>query len=214
MYWTGNDDSRYFRTAIYDNSTATAESAPTITKGQVTGIIAETYSDAKDILWGTNGDFMYKATSTEAVKMHFSHALAKVKVTLATSAATDADYVDLSNVDHISITNVKTTGGIMGLHTGDITSSDALSELKISAANTEYLVLPQSIGSTAVLVVTMKDGTTYSTNMNTGLSATSWVRGTSYTYTITIKKSAVTFSAQIKDWITSESSGVANMDWD
>jgi hypothetical protein len=214
MYWAGNDDSRYFRTSIYSSSTATAEAAPAITEGKVSGIIAETYADNKDLLWGTNGDFTYKATSTEAVKMHFSHALAKIKVTLETSQATDVDYVDLTNVDHIAITNVQTTGGVMSLHTGAITSAEPLAALTLAAANTEYLVLPQSIGATSVLVVTMKDGTTFSTNMNTGLSATSWLRGTQYTYTVTIKKTAVTFSAQIQNWSTSSSSGTANMDWD
>jgi hypothetical protein len=215
MYWNGNDDSRYFRTAIYSSSTKTAEAAPSIENGEVKNIIAEAYSAGKDILWGTNGDTKYNATSTEAVKMHFSHALAKVTVALATSASTDADYVDLSNVDHITITGVQTTGGVLSLHTGAITSTDATADLAISGANKEYLVLPQAtISSTSKLVVTMKDGTTYSVNMNTGLRATTWVKGTSYTYTVTMKKSAVTFSAQVKDWDTFTGSGAANMDWD
>lgn len=214
MYWAGNTDSRYFRTAIYNSSTESTVAPVTITDGQATGILSEVYSDAKDILWGTSGSTIYNPT-TAAVKMNFYHALAKVKVVLATSAATDADYVDLTKVDHISISDVH-TGGVLSLHNGTVAPTATVGTLTISGANTDYLVIPQTIGDTSKLIVTMKDGTTYSVNMNsdTGLKATAWTGGTYYTYTVTIKKSAVTFSAQVKAWDTATGSGNATMDWD
>jgi hypothetical protein len=215
MYWAGNTDSRYFRTAIYNSSTENTVAPVTITNGQATGILSEVYSEAKDILWGTSGSTIYNPT-TAAVKMNFYHALAKVKVVLATSAATDADYVDLTKVDHISISDVQTTGGVLSLHNGTVASTDAVGTLTISGANTDYLVIPQTIGDKSKLIVTMTDGTTYSVYMNsdTGLKAKAWAGGTYYTYTVTIKKSAVTFSAQVKAWDTATGSGNATMDWD
>ena len=81
-------------------------------------------------------------------------------------------------------------------------------------------MVPQTIDDTSILTVTLKDGTTYKLQLNTcvqdgtNTSITKWLRGMHYTYTITLKKEAISFRVLIKNWDEKTGNGNANLDWD
>ena len=80
-------------------------------------------------------------------------------------------------------------------------------------------MVPQNIADASRLVITLKDGTTYSVQLNLcedkdDAGITTWERGKSYTYTITLKKEEIQFRALVKDWIEETGSGNATLDWD
>lgn len=147
----------------------------------------------------------------------------------------------------VQITNMA-TGGTIDLHTGNITPS-AVSEkmlgdgtgynpYKLNGTNNTittdllngYVVTPQIIADDAMLIVTLADGTTYKTQLNTcTVTATAdatatlhpvdaviskWNRGVSYTYTISLSKEKITFRALIEKWDEVEGGGKATLEWD
>lgn len=171
-------------------------------------------------------------------------------------AVDDARYSDYSNPLNprinlagakVQITNMA-TGGTIDLHTGNITPA-ALSEkmlgdgtgynpYKLNGTNNTlttdclngYVVTPQDIADNVMLVITLADGTTYKTQLNTcKVTATAtntatlhpvdavisrWNRGVSYTYTISLSKEKITFRALIEGWNEVEGGGKATLDWD
>lgn len=147
----------------------------------------------------------------------------------------------------VQITNMA-TGGTIDLHTGNITpkavsekmlgESTGYNPYKLNGTNNTlttdwlngYVVTPQNIADNAMLVITLADGTTYKTQLNTcKVTATAagtatmhpidavinrWNRGVSYTYTITLSKEKITFRALIENWNEVEGSGKATLEWD
>lgn len=147
----------------------------------------------------------------------------------------------------VQITNMA-TGGTIDLHTGNITP-DAVSDkmlgdgtgynpYKLNGTDNTlttdwlngYVVTPQTIADKAMLVITLADGTTYKTQLNTcKVTATvtntatlhpvdavisRWNRGVSYTYTISLSKEKITFRALIENWDPVEGGGKATLEWD
>ena len=230
MYWESDLDNRFFRAAIYASANETTASDAVVATGAVTGISAVKGEDSKDLLWGTSGALMYKPTIAD-VKMTFTHALTKITVKLNTTSGADA--VDLTKVQSVTVQGTKSSGGIMNLHDGAISLAEgtSASDLSLSVSDetptatsnnrAAYLVIPQSIPSDAKIVVTMTDGSTYSANLenmhkNGGINQTTavWEATHAYIYTLTLKKSAVSFTATLIDWVVTSGSGSANMDWD
>lgn len=212
IYWAGQTDLSYFR-ALSPSGTTTA-----MTQGE-------------DILWGTSGN---EAVSprTGDVPLEFEHAMTKITIQLETSS--DAAKVDFDGVT-IDLCNLATEGTI-DIATGNITPS-ATVEATYTAHHTatstpQYSLtpiegkcfIPQNITNEARLKLTLKDGTTYSLQLNTCVDSkstdfpqptiTTWERGRHYTYTVHVEKEAITFRAMIKAWIESSGSGNATLDWD
>ena len=89
--------------------------------------------------------------------------------------------------------------------------------------NTEYIVIPQKLEGKK-LTITLNDAnadekkTTYSILLTDckvdGNTISSWQRGNSYVYTITLAKEAIQFRALIKEWNEKKGSGDASLDWD
>lgn len=147
----------------------------------------------------------------------------------------------------VQITNMA-TGGTIDLHSGDITPNDVSEKMlgdgtgynpyKLNGTdNTQttdwlngYVVTPQVIADDVMLVITLADGTTYKTQLNTcKVTATAtgtatlhpvdavisrWNRGVSYTYTISLSKEKITFRALIENWDEVEGGGKATLEWD
>lgn len=164
--------------------------------------------------------------------------------------------INLSNAT-IQLTNLA-TGGTITLHDGSITPADITDGQKTFTEDTEaspkrmgfyaakennattaysadltvkdYPVIPQTIADDVMLVITLADGTTYKTQLNTcKVTATAtgtasihpvdafinrWNRGVSYTYTITLSKEKITFRALIENWDPVEGGGKATLEWD
>lgn len=150
------------------------------------------------------------------------------------------------------------TGGTLNLHDGSITPAEHTSGNKLFSEDTasdpkrmgyyaafengsatsydteltlcDYSVIPQTIGDGAMVIVTLADGTTYKTQLNTcTVTATAsgtaimhpvdavinqWNRGVSYTYTILLSKEKITFRALIENWDKVEGGGKATLEWD
>ena len=138
----------------------------------------------------------------------------------------------------IQITNLSTQGTVT-VENGNVTASSSVADkvfgndigynpYKLNGVENsetsellhEYIMVPQIITDYAVLTVTLADGTTYKLQLNTcvqdGTTApiTAWLRGMHYTYTITLKKEAISFRVMIKNWDEKKGSGNANLDWD
>lgn len=145
--------------------------------------------------------------------------------------------IDLSDAT-IQLTNLSTRGTV-NVEDGEVTASTPVvgnvfgdgkgynPSLLNGTPNTltnnllkDYIMVPQTIDDTSILTVTLKDGTTYKLQLNTCVqdgtttSITAWLRGMHYTYTITLKKEAISFRVMIKNWDEKKGSGNANLDWD
>ena len=99
---------------------------------------------------------------------------------------------------------------------------------KTSNVLDEYIVTPQTIGEKAMIIITLKDGTIYkakladcivtitsdATNHAKDSKIDKWLRGKSYTYTISLSKDKITFRALVENWDKVEGGGKATLEWD
>ena len=149
---------------------------------------------------------------TGQVPLTFKHAMSNIVVTLTTS--TDAAAVDLTDAT-VTMTNLKNEGEV-SLATGVITAGTTQANILVDG---ETIMVPQNIADASRLVITLKDGTTYSVQLNlcedeNQQVITNWLGGNKYTYTITLKKEEIQFRALVKDWKEESGSGNATLDWD
>lgn len=198
IYWAGQGDASYFRAVSpkdRDN---------------------ETLNQGVDLLWGTSGDAAI-TPRTGDVKLDFEHLMSKLCIKLETT--TGDDKVDLTDAT-IKITNMATTATysiVDGTVTADSPAETMLSDKSSGFTET---VIPQTIGNDARVIITLKDGTTYSLQLNgcvaTGTTnpVSEWLKGKNYTYTIKLTKQEITFSAVVKQWVDATASGSATLDWD
>ena len=198
IYWAGQGDASYFRAL---------SPAGASTSGLTQGT---------DLMWGTSGaDAVTPRTGD--VPLTFQHLMSKLCINLQTVTGDAA--VDLTDAT-IKITNLANTGSysIVNATVSAGTKADVMLEGKPSGFN--EFVVPQAIGDDARLIVTLKDGTTYSLQLNqcvkngTTTPVTAWAKGEFYTYTIKLTKQEITFSAVVKDWEPATGSGNATLDWD
>lgn len=198
IYWAGQGDSSYFR-ALSPKGASTS----TLTQGI-------------DLLWGTSGDDVI-TPRTGDVELKFCHLMSKLCINLETSD--DASQVDLTDAK-IKITNLARTG-TYNIVDGSMSNDDAEDVMisdKLSGFN--EAVIPQNIADDARLIITLKDGTTYSLQLNncletgTDTAVNEWLSGKFYTYNIYLVKERITFRAKVKEWDDVEGSGNANLEWD
>lgn len=240
LYWQSAKDNSYFR-ALATMTTTTTATETTTTIAAIPDVAAtdKNVSQGTDFLWGTTdkhtgtytggskeyaeGDAINPRTGD--VPLIIKHAMSKVVVELSTS--TDASAVVLTDAT-VTLTNLATAGTI-SLETGNVTASSSKDAIAVNAAEkaldatTSYsnlIMVPQSIGDTSRLIVTLKDGTTYSLQLNTckadanSPAITTWAGGSKYTYNITLKKQEISFRVLVQDWDKKEGSGNASLDWD
>lgn len=196
------------------------------------------------------------APRTGDVPLTFYHAMSKITFNLQDAAGANDPQdskLDLSRAT-IQLTNLA-TGGTIDLNEGFITSENldkivsgqkAFSEdngavpkrMGYYAANDatvnnpsltlkDYYFTPQAITDDVMLIITLANGTTYKTQLNTCRSqngvdgsgnnvytpVTEWKRNTNYVYTITLAKDTIEFRAEIKEWDEVEASGTITPEW-
>lgn len=221
IYWAGQGDASYFR----------ALSPAGTTTGMAQG---------NDVLWGyACDDEADKAlVGTEAEKtisprtgdvpLHYEHAMSKVTFRLGT-AAEDAAKVDLDGAT-LRLTHLAITGTLnmdKGTIAPDATTDNAYkvthtatgSALHTLTITNGEIFIPQTISDDARLILTLKDGTTYSLQLNlckdnSKNTIGAWAQGKHYIYDITVAKEAITFRAVVKNWVEAKGNGNANLDWD
>lgn len=219
IYWAGQGDASYFR-ALSPSGAGTA------------------MEQGRDVLWGyaSDTDKSKIGTANEEritprtgdVPLQFEHPMIKVTIKLST-AADAAAKVDFDGAT-LALTWLSTTGTLSKLD-GSITPStltkaayttthtatgSALHTLTITNGE---IFIPQTISDDARLILTLKDGTTYSLQLNLCKDNSknpigTWVSGKHYIYDITVAKEAITFRAVVKNWVEAKGNGNANLDWD
>ena len=217
IYWPNGSTNYYFRALTQKTSSNTLAAVTTTEVNQGT-----------DLLWATTA--AHQGTEADGTTAHnyaegdainprtgqvpltFKHVMSNIVVTLTTS--TDAAAVDLTDAT-VTMTNLKNEGEV-SLATGVITAGTTQTNILVDG---ETIMVPQNIADASRLVITLKDGTTYSVQLNLcedkdDAGITTWERGKSYTYTITLKKEEIQFRALVKDWIEETGSGNATLDWD
>ena len=223
IYWQGEGKGLYFRgLAKYENNLITSVAGST------------SANQGTDLLWATTpqhtgkdnsgNDKTYQAGEkidprTSFVPLKFEHAMSKVKFVLKTTTDENTK-VNLKGVT-MSIPGIITDGTI-DVANGNITIGSTEADLA-PVDNTEYIVIPQNLDGKK-LTITLNDAnadekkTTYSILLTDckvdGNTISSWERGNSYVYTITLAKEAIQFRALIKDWNKKTGSGDASLDWD
>lgn len=220
LYWDKASDDSYFRALAKKETKLTAVEDTTLAQGT-------------DLLWGTTAEHTGTETNgtehkyeegvainprTGAVPLIFKHVMSKVVVNLET--ADDASQVVTAGAT-VTMTKV-IDNGTMNIFTGKVKSGDSKSDVVVKDednAITEAIMVPQTIGDNAKLVITLADGTTYSLLLNTcedkdGKAVTDWYSGNLYEYTITLKKEEIQFRVMVKDWERNTGSGNATLDWD
>ena len=223
IYWQGEGKGLYFRgLAKYENNLITSVAGST------------SANQGTDLLWATtpehtgkdnnNNDKTYQAGDkidprTSFVPLKFEHAMSKVKFVLKTTDDENTK-VDLEGAT-MSIPGIITVGTI-DVANGNITLGSTTADLAPNN-DTEYIVIPQKLEGKK-LTITLNDAnadekkTTYSILLTDckvdGNTISSWERGNSYVYTITLAKEAIQFRALIKDWNKKTGSGDASLDWD
>ena len=240
IYWPNDQDQFYFRALAIYNTPATDGS---YNIEAYTPATDNPVNQGTDYVWATtpahkvsktdgSEDATYAKNAaisprTGDVPLAFEHVMSKITVKLATSTSESADAVELSGA-LISISKLATSGTI-DIEDGNITPRDiadspisgfAPSEQTGTNVLDNYTVIPQTISDDAVLTIKLADGTTYKLQLNTcvqdgtNTSITKWLRGMHYTYTITLKKEAISFRVLIKNWDEKTGNGNANLDWD
>ena len=223
IYWPNSSTSYYFRALAQktDSKTLDAVTAFNVNKGT-------------DLLWGTTAahtgteadgttthDYAESAVinpRTGAVPLIFKHAMSNVVVELSTStdAASEVNLTDAT----VTMSNLYTNGKI-DIAGGTVSVPDD-SEKSTVTVSGETIMVPQTIGDTSKMTITLKDGTTYSLQLNTctckinGVDTpiASWAGGSKYTYKIYLEKEAMKFSVTITPWKDVTGSGNATLDWD
>lgn len=223
IYWAGQGDASYFR-ALSPSGAGTA------------------MEQGKDVLWGYAADdagSAYRAKvgtgeeqkitpRTGHVPLLFEHAMTKVTIKLSTAAAAAAK-VDFDDAT-LALTWLNTTG-TLSMRDGTITSA-TLKENAYTKANAVTgsaidaltitdgeIFIPQTISDDARLILTLKDGTTYSLQLNlckdnSKNTIGAWAQGKHYIYDIYVAKETITFRAVVKKWVEAKGNGNANLDWD
>lgn len=197
IYWAGQSDASHFRAV------------------SPAGNSISTLAQGTDLMWGTSGDTAIDPRTGD-VELKFQHIMSKLCVKLETTS--DAAAVNLDGAT-IKITNLATTGSYNIVDATVSAGSTVETMLGDKVSSFTEHVIPQTIGNDAKIVITLKDGTSYSLQLNlcvdTGNSAiTQWTKGKFYTYTIHLEKETQTFRALVKDWEESTGSGNATLDWD
>ena len=156
---------------------------------------------------------------TTEVPLIFKHAMSKVVVNLQTVSGDAA--VVLTDAT-VTLTNLATAGTI-SLESGIVKASSTKADKAVDAAEkasySNLIMVPQGIGDTSKLIITLDDDTTYSLLLKDckdekGNYITEWKSGNKYTYTITLKKQEISFRAMVQDWTENKGSGDATLDWD
>ena len=222
LYWQGEGEARFFRgLAKMNGESLTSE-----------GVLRNA-EQGTDLLWATTpqhtgkdnsgNDKTYQAGDkidprTSFVPLKFEHAMSKVKFVLKTTD--ENTKVNLEGAT-LSIPGI-TTNGTIDVANGNITLGSTTADLA-PVDNKEYIVIPQNLDGKK-LTITLNDAnadekkTTYSILLTDckvdGNTISSWERGNSYVYTITLAKEAIQFHALIKDWNKKTGSGDASLDWD
>lgn len=243
IYWPNGKDQFYFRALAIYNTPATDGSYDIAAYTPATGNPVNQGTDyvwattpAHKVKKTGSTDLLSYAKSaaitprTGDVPLAFEHVMSKITVKLATSTSgsgTPADAVNLTGAK-ISISKLANSGNI-AIDNGAITPESIVdspisgfvpSEQSGSDILDNYAVIPQDITNYAIMTIQLQDGTTYKLQLNTcvqdGTTApiTAWLRGIHYTYTITLKKEAISFRVMIKNWDEKKGSGNANLDWD
>ena len=223
IYWQGEGKGLYFRgLAKYENNLITSVAGST------------SANQGTDLLWATTpqhtgkdnsgNDKTYEAGEkidprTSFVPLKFEHAMSKVKFVLKTTDDKNTK-VELEGAT-MSIPGIITVGTI-DVANGNITLGSTTADLALNN-DTEYIVIPQKLEGKK-LTITLNDAnadekkTTYSILLTDckvdGNTISSWERGNSYVYTITLAKEAIQFRALIKEWNEKTGSGDASLDWD
>ena len=228
IYWPNQSTDYYFRALAsfegHDNT-----NGDLIASVAGTSVSQGTIADHHDILWATTpahtgnpGNQAFTegqaiSPRTGDVPLAFEHAMSKVTIQLETSA--DAAAVTLAGAT-IAISNLSVSGSI-DIDDGAITPASATSAAipATAAPITDLVVIPQTIGDTSIVTITLADGTTYKLQLNLCVDSgddaiEEWERGKSYTYTIHLEKEQITFRALVKDWEEATGSGNANLEWD
>ena len=219
IYWAGQGDASYFR-ALSPTGTGTA------------------MAQGRDVLWGyaSDTDKSKVGTANEEritprtgdVPLQFEHPMSKVTINLKTAddAAAKVDFDGAT----LALTSLNTTGTLSMLD-GSITPSTlteaAYTKPYPATGSAQYaltitdgeIFIPQTISDDARLILTLKDGTTYSLQLNlckdnSKNTIGAWAQGKHYIYDITVAKEAITFRAVVKNWVEAKGGGNANLDWD
>lgn len=217
IYWPNGSTNYYFRALTQKTSSNTLAAVTTTEVNQGTDLLwattaahQGTEADGTTVHNYAEGDAINPRTGQ--VPLTFKHAMSNIVVTLTTS--TDAAAVDLTDAT-VTMTNLKNEGEV-SLATGVITAGTTQANILVDG---ETIMVPQNIADASRLVITLKDGTTYSVQLNLcedkdDAVITTWERGKSYTYTITLKKEEIQFRALVQDWVSNTGSGNATLDWD
>ena len=229
LYWQSAKDDSFFRALATMTTTTTATETTTAIAAETDTIV----SQDTDLLWGTTAE--HTGTYTEGSKVYeegakinprtsevpliFKHAMSKVIVNLQTVSGDAAVITDDAKVTLTYLTK----GGTINLESGKVTASTSKVEIAVDKAEkTSYsnlIMVPQGIGDTSKLIITLDDDTTYSLLLKDckdekGNYITEWKSGNMYTYTITLKKQEISFRAMVQDWTENKGSGNATLDWD
>ena len=217
IYWPNGSTNYYFRALTQKTSSNTLAAVTTTEVNQGTDLLwattaahQGTEADGTTVHNYAEGDAINPRTGQ--VPLTFKHAMSNIVVTLTTS--TDAAAVDLTDAT-VTMTNLKNEGEV-SLATGVITAGTTQANILVDG---ETIMVPQNIADASRLVITLKDGTTYSVQLNLCENEnqqviTNWLGGNKYTYTITLKKEEIQFRALVKDWKEESGSGNATLDWD
>ena len=217
IYWPNGSTNYYFRALTQKTSSNTLAAVTTTEVNQGTDLLwattaahQGTEADGTTVHNYAEGDAINPRTGQ--VPLTFKHVMSNIVVTLTTS--TDAAAVDLTDAT-VTMTNLKNEGEV-SLATGVITAGTTPANILVDG---ETIMVPQNIADASRLVITLKDGTTYSVQLNlcedeNQQVITNWLGGNKYTYTITLKKEEIQFRALVKDWKEESGSGNATLDWD
>ena len=151
-----------------------------------------------DLMFGESNEYL--STSTGSVTINFHHILSAITFSLGANSAGTVQSVKFKGVPYTGTYSASTSGGSWTVENVPGTNANEYSG-NLSAV---FLMIPQTLPSTACLEVAYTDGNSNGHTLTYSLGGITWQMGKKYDYTINIAENTIT--PTIVAWDTTISS--------
>lgn len=139
-----------------------------------------------DLMFGESNEYL--SASTGSVTINFHHILSAITFSLGANSAGTIQSVKLKGIPYIGTYSASTTGGSWAVEPVPGVGANEYS----GGLSAVFLMIPQTLPSTACLEVAYTDGSSNGHTLTYSLGGITWLMGKKYDYTINIAENTIT----------------------
>lgn len=139
-----------------------------------------------DLMFGESNEYL--SASTGSVTINFHHILSAITFSLGANSAGTIQSVKLKGIPYIGTYSASTTGGSWAVEPVPGVGANEYS----GGLSAVFLMIPQTLPSTACLEVAYTDGSSNGHTLTYSLGGITWQMGKKYDYTINIAENTIT----------------------